>query len=339
MSHSSTVADSSLEVLFNFLPIGSELAPFYKVVAVIKNSINNVGWRSEVYSMAASAVGFYHIDKASSIYYQGNDLHVVILFTSMRDCASFLQGLHDAKTRNYLEADIEYSNFFEQVRLSTQPTVILKRHYSSGDYAESPEFSLGSRSVDTASCCDFSNPTAKFLMIERPDLNVLVGLDFYTCHLMSKAKYPSESKNPNNILRLSHPMHQRFDGLNTRSNRHLVPQIAINFVRYDKTEEFEVNVGYMEKKDKVTVSIEFPDTIILLSVGTTLKQGSVTIPDDKGLLYSFVHVDCHVEFKRCLTVKYLETTGLWQQGLKIDDPLPQKEREVSRKSARLAVKF
>ena len=117
-------------------------------------------------------------------------------------------------------------------------------------------------------------------MLENPEWGYLVGLEVYDCHLMSVGQYPEEKSNPNNILRLSWSLHQRFDGLHTQG-KHMVPLIAIGFVCADRQEQVRVSPGYTEPKYRVKVSIEAPDRRILEAVGSMLTQQPRTRGQDE----------------------------------------------------------
>ena len=296
--------------LHNFSPNNvSSVHIYYLLDATIKNSKYHNGWRSGVYSMCAKALGFYNMNKSHTIFYEGEDLRMKILFPTVGDCHAFLNFLHETRNQFYAGAEIVCAGRPETIHLSSHPEFILASHYNTKDY-DSPDFSDRMSVSDSASVVSLSNPTAHLLMIENP--NRFVRLNVYDCHLMSKSKYREESKNANNILRLSWSMHQYFDGLNTQG-KHLVPLIAIGFVRANDGEQIEVGPGYSELKYRVTVSIESQDENVLQAVGSMLKAGSQSTPDVDGKIYSFVLVDSATEFQRCLTVKYEETKALWQQ--------------------------
>lgn len=278
--------------------------------------------------MCANALGYYHINRAQSIYYEGNDLRMKILFSSADNCHVFLNILHETMHRLYTrpcrgDAEVTFNHNYERIRLQDLPEAILPGHYDSNEY-DSPALT-DHISDDSASVVSLSNPTAHLLMIEDPDREYMVGLNVYDCHLMSVSKYPKEKNNPNNILRMSWNLHQHFDGLNMQGN-HLVPSIAIGFVCADKQEDVQVSHDYTELKYRVTVSVESPDKRILKAVGGMLKAGSKPNPDESGKLYSFVYVDSAEDFERCLTVKYNETQALWQSH-QTGDPLPVVEAE------------
>ena len=291
----------------SFIVLG---AVYFLMKATIKNSKNRNGWRSGVYAMCAKALGYYNVDKTQSIYYEGDDLHVNILFSNVDNCHALLNALYDTRSQYYTGADIVCERTFQQINLVAQPPIILASDYVTDDF-DSPAFTDRISFEDSASVCSLSNPTAHLLMLENPAHFVL--LDVYDCHLMSVHRYPQEKHNPNNILRLSWTFHQYFDGLHTQG-KHMVPLIAIRFVCTENQEQVQVSHGYTEQKYRVKVSIEAPDRRVLDAVARMLKAGSESNPDSDDKLYSFVYVDSDTDFQRCLTVKYKETKALWERN-------------------------
>jgi hypothetical protein len=275
-----------------------------------------------MFSICARAHAFYHIDKAQSIYYEGDDLRMKLLFGRLENCQNFLNILYDTQ-KFYEGVEIICTETFEPIRLHDYPKCILASHYVTDDY-DSSEVSSCISDDDSASLCSLSSPTAYLIMIEDPNSYHIFGLKVFDCHLMSIAKYPEEKSNPNNILRLGWTLHQHFDGFDGIGGR-VVPRIAIGFVSADKEpEHIEVSHGYTELKYRVTLSIEAPDPRILHAVGDLLKAGSMSSPDKDGKLYSSVSVDSAEDFQRCLTVRYNETKRLWQR-YRAGDPLPATE--------------
>ena len=258
--------------------------------------------------MCAKALGYYNLDKTQSIYYEGDDLHINILFSSVDNCHAFLKALHETRNQYYTSAEIDYEGTPQSICLPSHPPAILASHYVTDDF-DSPPFTDQVSFDDSASVCSLSNPTAHLLMLENPAR--FVGLEVYDCHLMSVHRYPGEKYNQNNILRLSWQLHQYFDRLHTQG-KHMFPLIAIGFVCAAKKEQIEVSHGYTELKYRVTVFIEAKDRRVLDVVRIMLKAGSESNPDKDGKLYSFVHVDSDTDFERCLTVKYEETKALWR---------------------------
>jgi hypothetical protein len=57
-----------------------------------------------------------------------------------------------------------------------------------------------------------------------------------------------------------------------------------------------------------------------------------------GKLHSYVHVDSWEEFKEFLTIKYMETTRLWEKHLPLGSLLPEGEVIETRRSKRIRKK-
>jgi hypothetical protein len=158
-------------------------------------------------------------------------------------------------------------------------------------------------------------------MIENLNNPYLYKLQVYNCHLKSKKVYPESENDVNNVFKFSWSLHQRFDGLNTY-NQHLVPQIAIKFVKKDCSESVPITPEYSLMKDKVIIAIESPDLDILNAVHSTLKPGSIMDQSTNSII-TFVHVQNADRFKENLTVKYEETKYIWDHTEALGEPIPQ----------------
>ena len=58
-------------------------------------TVNNV--RAVVYTAASSRGGFYYQDNEHSIYYNGNDLIIKIMFETSKECAQFVNDLENRR--------------------------------------------------------------------------------------------------------------------------------------------------------------------------------------------------------------------------------------------------
>jgi hypothetical protein len=254
------------------------------------------------------------------------------------------ETLIDREVRDTLQVNSESlevnQEFADRIlRTWAEAKEIRATHYVHGD-SESPNHSLALSDYksqaddesDAMSIADASDAYHTLQMIEDPNHPILYNRDLYRCHCESQASNKTERYNRNNMLILSWLTHQSFDGLNLVTKQHMVPSIAIGFVKFEGRENLELNKGYPLEKDRVTVSIESPDPKVLESVGLLLKKGS---SQDKGKLFSFVHVDDHKEFERFLTIKYNETISLWRKNLKVGSVLPENEVPPSRRSKRI----
>jgi hypothetical protein len=218
---------------------------------------------------------------------------------------------------------------------------ILPADYVSAD-SDSPEHSINFADYKSdigseVSTSTASNPENQFLMIENQDNPYLFKLQVYNCHLKSKKDYPECENDLNNILKFSWALHQRFDGLNTFGN-HLVPQIAIKYVKKECSEPVQISPGYTAVKDKVIIAIESPDLEILNAVHSTLKAGS-DMDKATNSVFTFVHVQSAERFRENLMTKYEETTEIWTHSVALGEPIPQPILEqVKRKRICLSTK-
>ena len=108
----------------------------------------------------------------------------------------------------------------------------------------------------------------ELIMIESKNLLDFCGLKCYKCHLMSQSHYSLQKDNPNNVLLMSWSTHQRFDGLHT-IHEHLVPQIAISYVRRSNEMQF---FEFMER-ERVTIAVECVDDMIFGVMRERMKAG------------------------------------------------------------------
>lgn len=96
-----------------------------------------------VYQIASKIGGFYSQRREESIYYDGNNLMVNILFSSREKCSVFVNEL-DANLRYYpllREENIQISELFEAVFLNGEPKGNLMRHYNTNE-SESEAYSV-----------------------------------------------------------------------------------------------------------------------------------------------------------------------------------------------------
>jgi hypothetical protein len=162
--------------------------------------------------------GYYQIEGAeATIYYEGTTLVFKILFKTVEHADMFIDDIIRTSIDflMYEHLEISYNVTAENI-VPTSLQRIRYPHFKTDD-STSPPFNISEGSVkspsDTASVHSSSDPEEFMLTIEDP--STYYKLNLYSCHLMSKKLFPEEAKNPNNILKLSWSLHQRFDGLKT----------------------------------------------------------------------------------------------------------------------------
>eukprot|EP01039_Chlorochromonas_danica_P001723 gene1723-1882_t len=291
---------------------------YFKVSARITNSKGFRAWRAKTFVLADDCNGFYCAGgEPESIYYEENTLVLNVLFKSEDDARRFRSALERRALNFCIISSVTVSESYEEVVLPTP----VSDYKSQADEDEDD---------DEVTVCDASDAYHTLQMIENPNHPFLYGnKDLYRCHLASNKK---DKDNQNNLLILSWTTLQCFDGLNLMTKQHMVPSIAIQFVEFQGRETLEFTNGYPFQKDKVAISVESPDPKVLEGIGLLLKAGSSVVD---GKLHSFVHVDSWEEFKKFLTIKYVETTRLWEKHLPLGSLLPEGEVVETGRSKRI----
>ena len=317
-----------------------DLKEYHKYINVrvsFTNSKSVNGLRARTYIIAGRCHGFYDSSKENSFFYDGNDLKLSIMFDSQGNAQDFIMSLYAMQKTILISNPFVFDRTRDIKEMMSEAALqwILPSDSISTDF-DSPEHSINvadyrSDQGSEISTSTASNPENQYLMIENQDNPYLYKLQVYNCHLKSKKDYPESENDPNNILKFSWSLHQRFDGLNTYGN-HLVPQIAIKYVKKDCTESVEVTPEYFVVKEKVIIALESPDLAILNSVHSTLKSGSYL---KERAIFTFVHVENAERFEENLMAKYKETMEIWRHNLQLGEVIPQPiMEEVKRKRSR-----
>jgi hypothetical protein len=126
------------DILNYFFTSGHE---FHKVTITLPGSKLYKGICAHVYEAASTSAAFYNGDKEQSIFYDGNDLHVVILFESRAGCVSFVNNLDGFLRHFQLLEDIRFDPNFERLRLLDYPTSIFQRDYDPNE-SDSEAYSI-----------------------------------------------------------------------------------------------------------------------------------------------------------------------------------------------------
>jgi hypothetical protein len=304
---------------------------FHKATVILPGSKLYKGIRAHVYEAASTSAAFYSGGKEQSIFYEGNDLHVVILFETRAGCVSFVNNLDGFLRHFQLLEDIQFDPNFERLRLPNYPRSVFQRDYNP-DESDSEAYSIAITRITHISNLTKIDFETELQMIENPNHEDFVGLDCYKCHLMGQAAFAVEKDNPNNWLWMSWPTHQRFDGLNT-IGKHRVPQIAIKFV--SRVGSFETFDNGLLEREKVEIAIECPDADVFGVMRHHMKPGDYRVVEASKTILTWVFVEDAADFQRCLTYKYEETLFCWKKHTRGAE-LTETEAHVLRRSARVA---
>lgn len=302
---------------------------YFLAQMVMVGSKNVKGVRAEVYAVASKYGGFYFHTKDQSIFYDGADLHVKILFESAKECGQFVNELDSHLRYIPLIQEVRLKDIFDKVIDVLNPRNVLQRHYVSLE-EDSEAYSVAITRythITARTTIDFET---ELVMIESPHHEDFYGLKCYKCHLMSQSDYPEEKDNPNNALWMSWPTHQRFDGLHT-INEHLVPQFAISYVgRSNELQTFE-----FAERERVDIAIECVDDGILGVMRNRVKAGS-EVDESTKKIFTYMFVEDAEDFCRCLTHKYNETKFMWtkySRGAEVTEEDAHKLRRSARVEA------
>ena len=209
----------------------NEAVQCYSVTGRCLNSHEYKGWRAMVYELGARHCGYYQVEGVeATIYYEGTTLVFKILFKTVEHADMFIDGI--------IRTSIDFQMYKHLVVCDNAtaeniaPTSLQRMRFSHciTDDSTSPPHDIGGGSVkspsDTASIHSSSDPKAFMLTIEDPK-TYYIKLELYNCHLMSKKHFPEEEKIPNNILKLSWSLHQRFDGFLCVHGKYSVQRIPL----------------------------------------------------------------------------------------------------------------
>lgn len=317
-----------------FMSTYSAVREYHKVVVILPNSKLCKGIHAHVYELAATSAAFYNGEKEQSIFYEGNDLHVVILYETRSACALFVNNLFTFLRHFKLVGEMQFNPDFEILKLPDYPRSVFLRDY---DPKES-DLSSALTNITHISSLSYIELETELQMIENPNHDDFIGLGCYKCHLMSQSAFAREKDNPNNWLWMSWYTQQRFDGLNP-IGRHRIPQIAIKFVSCSGSLEL-LQYGMLER-EKVEIAIECPDAAIFGVMRNRVKPDNATFDEVSRTITTWVFVVDAADFQRCLTFKYQETQFYWskhERGAVLNDVEAHELRRSGRAAAIEAMK-
>mmetsp|Transcript_47005 Transcript_47005/g.112936 ORF Transcript_47005/g.112936 Transcript_47005/m.112936 type:complete len:301 (+) Transcript_47005:262-1164(+) len=282
-----------------------------RVTARIAGAKQMQGIRAAAYMRAEEHCARYDGTKEQSFSYEGDDLHVSLLFLaedrgSAERFQSSLSLWHMHNPLVGLEGKVFVTKLVEVVKRDTTERVFLQDYVAKDE--ESPMGSLADFKAAVSSCPTISvgsdNELVQFQCLEKPEC--FASLDAYRLHIKDKAKFRDLRDNPNNLLAGSWtPFHQHLDGLNTPDN---LPQVAVRFEK-DQGEELVGNPP--SKRRKVDIVLEFRDSASEEIMAPRLKNGSVKVADQ--IWRTFVHVLDADKFQECLEWKHQDTRRKWEQ--------------------------
>jgi hypothetical protein len=269
------------------------------------------GIRATMYQQAELHRAFCK-DHRKAIFYDGDDLKLVLLFKQENEAMNFQTLLRQWNVQRPLgrfpEPDVAK---LEQVPLQPDIQPILLNQYEANDENDSPMTSLADFqgcSLSRPSSIDVETDLGKFQSVEKPEWLLVGGCKAYRMHLKNQgAKFKHDkalANDENNMLAGTWTFHQFFDGLNHDKK---LPVLAIK--PGEIKEEVEVEPGH--KRRKVMLDIEFHNDVAETAVSVILKNGSKRISPLHW--ESFVFVRDPKTFNESCQWKYDETKKLWKE--------------------------
>ena len=266
---------------------------YFVAKAVVRDAKTSKGIRASLYRFAQDGFGRYAPGgKESSIYFQGTDLHICILFESMERAQGFLVMLTNRGIlHSHFGSKLEINKTVESIHLLTRQPYIFLDEYVSADNNESPDASINhllSESV-TSSVLTLTEDNRKFLLqsVEAENFLASFGSKFYRCHLIPKEEKNRDYKlfktNHDNFIYESWMFHEAFGASITD-----LPGVTIRYESFLGQESVEVKLGLFEDRDKVSIIIEFREAYLKQVFGSVLKDGTESISDTQ--FRSFIHV-------------------------------------------------
>lgn len=294
------------------------------------NSKRKSGVRNEAYSLAADNGGHYNPDRQHSIFYDGSDLMLNLLFKDEDRAHKFVNDMVNYLKRTYIHT--VHPRSYARVQPDFEVQRVFKEDYEPTEYADSATRSTIVTELPVRLSTSVTDEQY-LMMIERRDHKDFAGIRPYRCHLIGQAVDKAWAENESNILIMSWPMHMRFDGLNSQDKN--VPLIAI---RFNSVGEGRHTVhGFERQQARLVVECRDKDTFD--AVCERLKHPYTPHPDALEV-ETFVYPDDMEDFIYCCTYKYEETVAVWElqkPGDLVDEETASRLRTEASKAARAAM--
>lgn len=291
----------------------------YEVRATYKKARSIKGVRAKLYQEAELQHAIYSILQSKSIWYSGDNLHLDLLFETVKSALGFRSFLSMWHINNpfVVSGDaVSVDEVLGEVYIYQSQLKYIQLSHDAQE-SESPVGSLEQYKGSSASTSELTGASmeshfSQLQSIEKQEEFGLLQVNPYCCHIKGQKTFPELKDNNNNMLALSWLLHQYFDGLNLvdePSGQIKVPQIAINYKSHPFTEEM---VGTpLVKRRKVILTIECRTITIFKAVGDRLKLGSEKTSDLEWK--TCVHVENPDVLCDCLKWKYAQTKKRWEE--------------------------
>lgn len=249
-------------------------------------------------------------DREASIRYEGNNLHVNLLFESKKDAHSFQNALLEFKESRFAGHEIiSVDEVVIELLISSDIKLVrvFHHHYDTSTSESPPCLTLADiASVSSDSTeAEFGVDPERFLR-SLEDLKLITPeTSLYRCHIAPKGRYPKFKGEEDNIIYATWDFHNHFDGLHNVSKE---PEIAVQFESFGEEEDVFVNQQVFRRR-KLFVLLEYRKEHIAAWMAMRLKEGSEILTP--LMQKSFLYVKDVEKSKRFLEIKYEETIETW----------------------------
>lgn len=260
------------------------------------------GVRNQVYVLASRYIAYYYQDKQHSIYYNGVDLEINLLFANFESAHRFVNEMLSYLAFTYLSS--RCGDNYPVVHPDFPMQLVFVTHYDSAEYPDSATRSTIITERPIPLIQSKLTDEQSLMAIEKRNHSDFRGLNAYKCHLIGQAIDQSYAENANNVFYMTWAMHQRFDGLNSEFKK--VPLIAI---RFDGVGDKETKFGFERQRVNLIIECFNYDAF-----DTTLERLKDPYSQDAEKLEigTFVHPEDVEDFIYCITYKYYETKAVWE---------------------------
>jgi hypothetical protein len=274
---------------------------YFLVTAHFIGSKRIKGARQRLYRLAVSFTGYYDGDQPA-MYYDGDDLHIHVVFQSQQRALDFETQINE-EFNTYLSPiqSVPFDLVISRVSRHGIGRRIFTHHYQA-DESESPQDALSMVSGTTVINDD--SPLFKYQRLEkdsefgghfRADRAHLIDKSFCT----KTEGFSQYNNDENNFLALSSNVHKWFDGINC--NLPLFKLVVVEETRRPTTEDGR----YM-----VTLEVCAFDAEAARMLFHHLKEGSEQT-NDPLIMRTRVYVKDKEIFKKCIKWKADKIDAIW----------------------------
>ncbi len=273
------------EVMGNIFYPPPQLFQLFVYECTVVNSKKRKCFRAKVYKATEKYLAKVRPGTTDGIGYHNDDLKIKLVFEDKRDCEYFQSAVREIpldyrkRSRNLPEDDLTISDIVVKESVSESVILSLKRIFYY-DYQSLTDDPNRSAMCDTASdftdgsyvSAVFVNDAVRLRLIDSETSTFMFRKKPEKCHLKSQSKFPVLKNDPNNILYLSRPLHEYFDGISQDNG---VPAFILTYVKHEPeiitricdgnilhVYETMVTVTFRTELDKTMLSPYFRDHIV-----------------------------------------------------------------------------